>query len=72
MHNRSLKTSKELQRLHALLKRKSPTTLEIHEATGSMAPSTLVSELRHSGIPVVSRYIGKSGEGKKIFKYSLY
>jgi len=71
MHNRSLKTSEELQKLHALLKRKSPTTLEIHQATGSMAPSTLVSELRHSGVPVFSQYVGRSGEGKKIFKYSL-
>jgi len=45
---------------------------QIEEAIITMAPSTLVSELRQNGIPVLCSYVGRSGEGKKVFKFSLY
>ena len=47
------------------------TTLEIHEISGSMAPSTDVSAIRHQGYVIDCKYERRTDEGKKVYRYAL-
>lgn len=45
------------------------TTAELQSMTGSMAPGTDVSELRHAGHLVSCDYEGRTKSGRKIYRY---
>ena len=47
------------------------TTLEIHEISGSMAPSTDVSAIRHQGYSIDCKYERRTETGKKVYRYAL-
>lgn len=46
------------------------TTAEIQEHTGSMAPATDISELRHSGYLIACRFDGQSERGRRVYRYT--
>lgn len=46
------------------------TTLDIHEATGSMKSSGDVDDLRRAGYPVsMARYVRTTDEGRRVYDY---
>ena len=47
------------------------TTLEIHEISGSMAPSTDVSAIRHQGYSIEAKYERRTDTGAKVYRYTL-
>lgn len=48
------------------------TTQQLHEVSGSMAPSTDVSAIRHQGYDIVSQLQKqRSATGRKIYRYWL-
>ncbi len=46
------------------------TTAEIQEHTGSTAPATDISELRHSGYRVLCRCEGRNSNGRRVYRYT--
>lgn len=62
-----------LQKILDLLRRRGAagaTTLELHEASGAMSPSTEVSAIRHNGYEIECEYEGKLN-GRKVYRYWL-
>lgn len=68
-------TSRRLQRLLRTLRKhglRGATSRQLAQETGSMAVATDVSELRRSGYLVPCEYEGKTPEGRKVYRYSLF
>jgi len=68
-------SSNQLQAAWKLLKqrgRTGATTLDLHNISGSLSPSTVVSNLRANGIKISpAKYIYSSANGNKIYLYKL-
>jgi hypothetical protein len=47
------------------------TTLELHQANGSMASATDVAELRANGYTIDCQYEGRTSAGRKCYRYTL-
>lgn len=47
------------------------TTLELHEISGSMAPSTDISAIRHQGYNIKATYERRTDTGAKVYRYTL-
>ena len=72
-HAANLENSDRLKSLHRALSVGGIfTTAKLQTLTGSMAIHSDIHELRQNGIPVSKAiYIGKNGEGKKVYGYQL-
>ena len=73
MHAAKLDKSDRLKRLYAALAmagRKGLTTYQLARASGSCAPGTDVSELRHQNVPVRCDYEGMN-KGRRVYRYTL-
>ena len=74
IHAANPETSRRLKRVLNWLKDKGTlgaTTRELIDGTGFCAINSIVSELRASGISVDCRCEGVSGEGARIYRYTL-
>jgi len=74
MHNANADKSKRLQVLLRILRSNSRygiSTINIQHLTQSMAVATDVSELRQNGYEVRCSYVGKTPNGRRIFKYRI-
>lgn len=72
MHAANPERSQRLSKtLMAVSRRGGCTTMELAKATGSVAPSTDVSELRQRGWNVLSSYEGRTKTGRKVYRYTL-
>ena len=66
--------SPRLKKLLAFLRERGAqgaTSIEISDVCYTPRSASDVSELRANNIPVLARYEGKSGEGRKIYRYVL-
>ena len=72
-HAANLENSDRLKGLHKALSAGGIfTTAKLQTLTGSMAIHSDIHELRQNGVPVSKAiYIGKNGEGKKVYGYQL-
>lgn len=72
MHNANPSKSRRLTRALDYLKACRPygcTTAELQAFTGSMAPATDVSELRHAGYLVECKCDGVNKNGRRVYTY---
>lgn len=70
----NLRRSPRLQRTLAALVRAGQggaTTLELHQATGSMAVHTDAAELKANGCRIRQWYDGKTASGARVSRYAL-
>ena len=70
-HFSRLANNPRLQKLHAELRRGPMTTRQIRDLCDSCSPATLVSELRHNGVPVKATYWCTTHAGMRVYRYSL-
>ena len=47
------------------------TSLELHDISGSLAPSTDVSAIRHQGYSIECKYERRTETGSKVYRYTL-
>lgn len=74
MHYGSIDSCPRLKAILGLLMSRGlegATTLELHEISGSMAPSTDVSAIRHQGYNIESKYERRTEAGSKVYRYTL-
>lgn len=72
MHQGKLENSRRQKEALFLLKfagKRGVTSLDIHHRTGSLAPGTLVSELRHNGHDIDCVYDFTNETGTKVYRY---
>ena len=72
-HYANLKKSERLQRIMKILRdRKEHTSIEISDATGSVAVHSDIHELRQNGKRVApAKYKGLTSAGRKIYSYRM-
>lgn len=71
MHFGKVKNSPPMRRVLALLKRKRQTTLELQIKAVVCNPATWVSALRKNGFNIVCKYMGKTENGHRVYRYQL-
>ena len=74
MHARNVSTSGKLQRVLTFLMdrgRQGATSWEIMDFCKTVAPATVVSELRHAGHEITCEYERKTEKGSKQYRYRL-
>lgn len=74
MNYGSIDKCPRLQRILGLLMSRGlegATTLEIQQISGSMAPSTDVSAIRHQGYDIQAKYEKRTESGSKVYRYRL-